>query len=362
MNPSDGNPAENRGNVEIDFIYSDFRERPVSGNQFYDRMLADTLADTCGATVLQQSIATGGEGNKKPSPFLSLRRGLRLAAGRAVFFDSADCGTLIPLALALRLKGKKVFTVHHHFAYRQHTGWKRIRKRLSENIFLRLASRIVIPSPYIHSEMLAAFSQDKLLLWKIPFERGVVEGQNPEPGRLAYVGTVESRKGLVYLIEAMRILKTRGLDCRLDVIGQETERDYADRLRERISEAGLDVTFHGFVGAETKHELLKRAEVFTFPSLLEGFGMVLAEAQRYKLPTVCFDNSAMPYTVKNGVNGLVCPDRDVKAMADAIEKILTKPGLRERLSLGAAASARHRFDIGDFRKAVARDMTALLSY
>ncbi len=87
--------------------------------------------------------------------------------------------------------------------------------------------------------------------------------------------------------------------------------------------------------------------------------MVLAEAQRYSLPIVCFDNSAMPYTVKNGVNGLLCPDRDAEAMARAISRLLSDRELRLRLAARAAAGARTRLSFEDFLRGVTRDARSL---
>lgn len=65
------------------------------------------------------------------------------------------------------------------------------------------------------------------------------------------------------------------------------------------------VTFVGRISDEELKSYYSRAYCFVFPSLLEGYGMVLIEAMSYGLPVIAFDNSAIPFTVKNDRNGIL---------------------------------------------------------
>ncbi len=328
---------------EIAFLYPTLVDSPRNGAEIYEENLRQVMGSIPDTRLQKFPIA-----DRKAIPEKAI-----------VVTSSGDALRVLPHALLLRLKGHRLLTVHHHSPWRQQKGIRRLLGAAAEKVLLYSSSKIILPSPYMYAELLYSFSPDKLLLWKIPFEKGTLPEVAPEPGRLAYVGTVEPRKGLTYLLQAMKHVAPSFPSLHLDIIGDTVDADYEEELRRMAEEANLDVTFHGFISAEEKDELLRKAYLFAFPSLLEGFGMVLAEAQRYSLPIVCFDNSAMPYTVKNGVNGLLCPDRDAEAMARAISRLLSDRELRLRLAAGAAAGARTRFSFEDFRRVVTRDTRSL---
>jgi glycosyltransferase involved in cell wall biosynthesis len=96
-------------------------------------------------------------------------------------------------------------------------------------------------------------------------------------------------------------------------VGTVVDQLYYDNLKHQISTAGLtdNVNFRGRVSDEILAECYQKAEIFTFPSLLEGYGIVLIEAFNNGLPIICFDNTAMPYTVKDGVNGFVAKNKEI---------------------------------------------------
>lgn len=67
---------------------------------------------------------------------------------------------------------------------------------------------------------------------------------------------------------------------------------------------------------------------FVFPSIWEGFGIVLAEAASYGLPIVTTDARAIPYLIKDGVNGILIPPGNVEHLANAIDMLAKYPDLR----------------------------------
>lgn len=87
--------------------------------------------------------------------------------------------------------------------------------------------------------------------------------------------------------------------------------------------------------------------------------MVLAEAQCYGLPIVCFDNSAMPFTVRHGENGLLCGNGDVQQLAENIRTILQDRALRARMSRRALKDSESLCSQADFRKKVINDISRL---
>jgi glycosyltransferase involved in cell wall biosynthesis len=77
--------------------------------------------------------------------------------------------------------------------------------------------------------------------------------------------------------------------------------------------------------------------VFVFPTLSDGFGIVLLEAMAAGVPVISTRNCGA--VVRDGENGFIVPARDAQAIAERIEQITTDRNLRERLSRGAIATA-----------------------
>lgn len=148
-----------------------------------------------------------------------------------------------------------------------------------------------------------------------------------------WVGRIAAVKGLECLICAFeRVLKQ--LDARLIIVGEGGEQS---TIAELVSQKGLErkVRFAGF--QSNPYRYMSRSSVFAFPSLSEGFGMVLVEAMACGLPVVSTDCVTGPAEVlKNGKCGILVPVGDVDALAKGIMSILTDPQLREQLIASAA--------------------------
>lgn len=279
-----------------------------------------------------------------------------------VIFNSAHWMFFIPLARMIRLLGGKVAIIHHHFIYMDKTGLRRWYYKNLESAFLKASTVLAVPSPYIDALCKEWYPKKQRCYWQIPFAAASPTAKpTPVAGNLLYIGTVEPRKGLKYLMEAMVMLKQRGTAVRLTVIGKTVDSGYRAMLDKMIADNGLDVRFTGYISQDEKDRIVANADIFTFPSLLEGYGMVICESMVNGLPVVCFDNSAMPYTVTDGVNGLLVADRDSEALARGIERVVTDRSLRDKLSAGAVATASGFMSADRFRTMVNRDLDAILA-
>lgn len=124
-------------------------------------------------------------------------------------------------------------------------------------------------------------------------------------------------KGLSYLIRAMRHLKHN----RLLIIGDGPERKKLESLSSSL-ELSDRVCFQGGVDHRLVWDYLQRAKVFVLPSISEGCPRVLVEAMAVGLPIVATRVGGIPEVITNGVNGLLVPPRNEKALAEAIREIL----------------------------------------
>jgi len=143
------------------------------------------------------------------------------------------------------------------------------------------------------------------------------------------LGTLEPRKNLPLALDALRILRQRGVDLRLVLAGGRSSLlDVPALLRKR----GLgepEVTRTGYVDDARISALLAGARVLVFPSLYEGFGMPLLEGMEAGVPVVAVRAGASPETV--GDAGLLVDPGDAEGFADAMEQAAFDEGVRDRL-------------------------------
>jgi colanic acid/amylovoran biosynthesis glycosyltransferase len=167
--------------------------------------------------------------------------------------------------------------------------------------------------------------------------------------RVAFVGRLVEKKGLADLLDAVALLRERDQAVPLDVVGAGP---LADALRAQTRLLGLTdlVTFHGALPAQRVHEVLAGAAVFAAPCVhaadgdRDGLPTVLLEAMALGTPCVSTPVTGIPEAVRPGRTGLLVPERDPVALADAVATLLDDAALRVRLATAARAHLEEHFD------------------
>lgn len=147
---------------------------------------------------------------------------------------------------------------------------------------------------------------------------------------ILFLGRLEQRKGLKYLIRAFATIKRQTPDSRLIVIGTGP---LLAEYRRAVEASGLqDVVFTGFVSEEDKVRLLHTADVYVAPATGgESFGIVLLEAMAAGAPIVASDIPGFASVLTDGQEGLLVPPKNEAALASAIIRLLADPGERQRM-------------------------------
>lgn len=323
---------------EMKIVYLDHQEKSITGGHKYnDAFLAYLQKLSSEEIAKTPSCAALYPGWKKLiSPFKELSRLGLMKSGSLVFWGDTTYKYHLLLALFAKIF-KKIHSsiIIHHFSFLGEKGIKRYVTRMTLKLYISMFNDIIVPSPFTYDVAKNLFPQKKIYYIPLPFEHSFNVSNEYEKGNLLYVGTVEERKGLKYLIEALRIIISEHpkFDFRLNIVGKITDESYYRDLLSMISEIGIQekVHFLGRVSNEQLQECYRRAEIFTFPSLLEGYGIVLVEAMSKGLPIVAFNNSAMPYTIKDGENGLLTENKNSFSYAERIMSIVGNEELRKRL-------------------------------
>lgn len=152
----------------------------------------------------------------------------------------------------------------------------------------------------------------------------------PEPSEapmILYVGRLEKRKGVNFLLQAFRILQRRLPGARLVIAGDGPDREKLELLTEDLQLQNVD--FKGFVSDAEKMELLATCDLFCSPAIYgESFGLVLLEAMASGAPVVAGNNSGYTGVLQDiGQISLVNP-QDPEDFARRMHVLLTEPKLR----------------------------------
>ncbi len=158
-----------------------------------------------------------------------------------------------------------------------------------------------------------------------------------KPNMILFVGNSEDRnKGAKFLIEAVKILKDRGVDFHL-VFKDRLDAEMAPKLATELGVRDR-MTFVGRLPVEELARLYNEAEVLVSPSVYEGFGLPAAEANACGVPVVATTAGAFPEVIADGQTGILVSPGQAQPLADAIEALLRDPARRR--ALGAAGTRR----------------------
>jgi glycosyltransferase involved in cell wall biosynthesis len=179
---------------------------------------------------------------------------------------------------------------------------------------------------------------EKIAIVPLAYESEEVElEKTPRPDgplRVLYLGQVNLRKGIQYLLEAARRLDKKKFH--FDIAGPISIAD------EQVVTAPANVTFHGAVTRDRVREFYREADVFVLPTISDGFALTQLEAMAHGLAVITTPNCGE--VVHDGIDGFLIPPRDATALAQALESLADDP---ERLDAmrGAAHKNVARFGL-----------------
>jgi glycosyltransferase involved in cell wall biosynthesis len=211
----------------------------------------------------------------------------------------------------------------------------------------------------------SSFTRDSLLRAGVPAEKIVViklgspavwEAPQPRPYApfvFLSAGTQSVRKGTHYLLEAWRKLKPRA-GAELWLVGSMTVPP------ELVADLPGTVVMRPPLPRRELFELYRRAGVLVFPSLCEGFGMVITEAMSQGLPVITTPNTAGPDFIEHGRNGFLVPIRDSELLAETMQWCLDHREAMPEISR-AAMERTARWQWSDYRAALGRAVLDFLT-
>ncbi len=221
---------------------------------------------------------------------------------------------------------------------------------------LALADLVIANSSFVKRSLMYAGVPEKRVA-VIPLGAPPVADEAPGRKRTPFIflaaGNISVRKGIPYLLQAWRtIAARRGVE--LWLVGNMVA------APELTSNLPGRVVIRPAIPREELFELYRRTGALVFPSLCEGFGMVITEAMSQGLPVITTPNTAGGDLIEHGRNGLLVPIRDGGRLAEAMQWCVDNPEAMVEISRQAMATAA-RWQWSDYRAALARTVTEFVA-
>lgn len=244
--------------------------------------------------------------------------------------------------------------------YPELIGWK---DRLFLSFFiprsLRRANLILAPSQFTKDEIVRWYGAVPGKIAVIPnaVSQEFLAEANPDVGVLrkkyhlperfiVYVGTLQPRKNIPFLIQAFGVLRKRLPDISLVLIGNRSGHHFDRSIDHAITSLGLEkeVFFPGYIDQRDLPGVMRMAEVFAFPSLYEGFGIPILEAMSQGVPVAASDIPCLREVALDATSYF--DPTSVASCEEILYTLLTDNNRRESgISLGIS-----RFSLFSWRK------------
>ncbi len=222
----------------------------------------------------------------------------------------------------------------------------------------KLADRIVVNSEWSREGLIrGGVPAEKISIISLAYEGAEIRNQKSEVGgarvypkrftadrplRVLFLGLINLRKGVARLLEAARVLRDEPVEFWM--VGPVEITDAT-----KVTDAGR-VKWFGAATRNQATEFYRDADVFTLPTLSDGFAITQLEAQAHGLPVIASKNCGK--VVENGVNGIILDEpsaacitqalRDCIASPDWLEKLASASGVRDKFTIEALANQLQR--------------------
>jgi glycosyltransferase involved in cell wall biosynthesis len=215
-------------------------------------------------------------------------------------------------------------------------GWQATGGRVPQSYWERLAGEwaaadlVLVNSNWSRSAMIAqGVPANKIIVVPLAYEPAAgpvpLPGKKDRPLTVLWLGAVNLRKGIQYLIEAARLLKAT--DLKFIVAGPVLI------TPEAAATAPPNMSFLGRITREQTNRIYQQADIFVLPTLSDGFGITQLEAMNRGLPVIATANCGE--VVTDGIDGLIVPAADAGALAAAIAKLNEDRPLLSEMSQNA---------------------------
>lgn len=288
----------------------------------------------------------------------SLARNFIVARKLARLFKELRCDLVLtntlatPLgAMAARLaKLPHIWYIHELFgkvSHGNHFAWG---DRLSLSLINRLSDKIIVNSQAVLNHYQKHFSKDKLrqVYYAVDVPRAPAKALERNGAlRLIQVGAVSPGKRAEDAVRALSLLKRKGLNLRLTLLGGEVP-EYGQFLRKLAQELEVERLIEFVPFAADPFAYMADADLALMCSRGEAFGRVTIEAMKLGKPVIGADSMGTAELIQNHFNGLLYPLADAGALAGMIEILYDNRPLLDEMGRNAQEWAYRKFSMENY--------------
>lgn len=278
--------------------------------------------------------------------FFSLKKFLRIIDEQHVEILNCHSGTMTPLCIVLKLLRPHIkLVIYRHNATPN-------RKDLYHKYLQNKADAFICVSKLVYDlQYKTAIDSNRSKFHLIYNGVDVARLQNQshtphQPVRIGYAGRIVQDKGILVLLQAIKILITQyHLPCEVYLAGKE-DPTFKSKCQEFILSHQLEPHCHFEQFVEDISTFYQKIDIFILPSLVkESFGFVLCEAMYSGLPVISTNNGAQREIVEHDVNGFLVPPNDAEAIARQIVNLTTDTSTYFRITKEAHQRIKDNFTL-----------------
>jgi len=296
----------------------------------------------------------GGDGKRTVGEALAFARSVAPVLQREDFDLIDCCATTIPTLYVARLlacfrRTALIATWHEYWGdyWASYLPERRLLARMARTVEAKsvpLADSIIAVSEFTAAKLRERAPKTPVHTIENGVSLSEVEAVEPDPGApdLLFAGRLIDDKKVDWLLEAVARISPAWPSLTCGIIGEGPERSHLEAQAQALGITDR-VRFYGFVEEPKLIALLKGTQVFVLPSIREGFGMAVVEAQACgAVPIVVrAPYNAATAQVRHEQDGLIS-EADVESLAGAIVRLVADEPLRRELSANARISAGSR--------------------
>jgi len=148
--------------------------------------------------------------------------------------------------------------------------------------------------------------------------------------QFVYLGRLVFYKNVEVILKAFKIVAEKFPDVKLVIAGDGPHKSSLEELAKKL-DINNNITFTGYVTPNEKKKLLAESNALLFPSIIEGFGLVMLESFQQKRPVITSDIPPMSDIVENNKTGLVIDPHDENKWAESIIQLINNTSLSDEM-------------------------------
>ncbi len=221
-----------------------------------------------------------------------------------------------------------------------------------KKLTIRHCDKITCVSKELKNEILNLYNKNNIDIIPMGIDTKQFHPDKNEGGRnidLIFVGRLVEKKGLRYLIEALREVIKKFPKIKLAIIGDGPEKQSLMKLTQTL-DIGENIIFKGWISQEKLPLYLSSAKIFGGPSITgsdgdsEGFGLVFAEALSCETPVITTNLPAISDIVQTDFNGLLAKPKDPGELTEKILYLLENPTIARKMGISGRGFVIKNFD------------------